>query len=85
MRKTAVVFATLFALAVAGGLTELGLHGLHFFVFRSAGTGATDNNGLQENQGPGQPDAPAAQHVKPAKHAVHHSTPKPTPQPSISA
>jgi hypothetical protein len=85
MRKVALVFAALFSVAVIGGLMELGLHGFNFFVFRSAGTGATDNNGLQENQGPGQPDAPGAQHNKPAKHAAHHSAPKPTPQQSLSA
>jgi len=85
MRKMTIVFAALLSVAVLGGLTELGLHGFGFFVFRSAGTGATDNNGLQENQGPGQPDAPGTQHAKPAKHAAHHSAPKPTPQQSLSA
>jgi len=44
-----------------GGLTstatEIGLHGFRFFIFRSAGTGATPGTGVQENQGPGQPGA----------------------------
>ncbi len=82
MRKMMVVFATLFAVAVAGGLAQLGLHGFSFFAFRAAGTGATDNNGLQENQGPGQPDAPGAHHAKPA---AHHSAAKPKAQRSTSA
>jgi hypothetical protein len=43
------------------GTTEVFLHGFSFFVFRSAGTGAT-HGGLEENQGPGQPDAPGAHH-----------------------
>jgi len=81
MRKMVVVFATLFAVAVAGGLAQLGLHGFSFFAFRAAGTGATDNNGLQENQGPGQPDAPGLHHAKPA---AHHSAAKPKAQRSTS-
>jgi hypothetical protein len=36
------------------------LHGFRFFVFRSIGAGETGPNGLQEDQGPGQPDAPGA-------------------------
>jgi hypothetical protein len=73
LRKMAVVFTVLFAACVLSGVTEIGLHGFSFFVFRSAGTGATDNNGLQENQGPGQPDAPGAHHdVKPVKPVTHH-------------
>ena len=82
MRKMVVVFAALFAVAVAGGLAQLGLHGFRFFAFRAAGTGATDNNGLQENQGPGQPDAPRTHHAKPA---AHHSAPKPKAQRSSPA
>ena len=82
MRKMVVVFAALFAVAVTGGLAQLGLHGFSFFAFRAAGTGATDNNGLQENQGPGQPDAPGVHHAKPA---AHHSAPKPKAQRSSPA
>jgi hypothetical protein len=77
MRKMAFVFAALLSVAVTGGLTEIGLHGFSFFVFRSAGTGATDNNGLQENQGPGQPDAPGAHHAKSAKVKAHHKDSEP--------
>jgi hypothetical protein len=73
MRKMVVTFVVLFAACVIFGVTEIGLRGFDFFVFRSAGTGATDNNGLQENQGPGQPGAPGVHHdVKPARSAAHH-------------
>ena len=82
MRKAVIVITAAVSLALVGGGTQLALRGYQFFVFRSAGTGATDNNGLQENQGPGQPDALRA-HVAakpaPAKPAPHHHalTPKP--------
>jgi len=83
MRKMVVAFVTLLAVTVTGGIAEIGLHGLSFFVFRSAGTGATDNNGLQENQGPGQPDAPGAHRtVRPTRPATHHSVLKPKARPS---
>ncbi|HUZ36526.1 MAG TPA: hypothetical protein VMV17_09365 [Streptosporangiaceae bacterium] len=62
MRVTTAAFAALFLFAVVAGTTEIALHGFSFFVFRSAGTGSTPGNGLQENQGPGQPDAPGAHH-----------------------
>jgi hypothetical protein len=62
MRLTVAVMAALLLFAVAAGSTELVLHGYSFFVFRSAGTGATSDDGRQENQGPGQPDAPGARH-----------------------
>jgi hypothetical protein len=73
-RKAVIAIAAAVSLALVGGGTQLALRGYAFFVFRSAGTGATDNNGLQENQGPGQPDAPRA-HLPakpaPAKPAPH--------------
>jgi hypothetical protein len=50
---------------------ELAPHGFSFLAFRPSGTSATDNHGLQENQGPGQPDASGAH---PAK-AAHQSAP----------
>ncbi len=58
MRLTRLVVAALFLFAVTAGTTEIALHGFSFFVFRAAGTGATPNSGLKEDQGPGQPDAP---------------------------
>lgn len=62
MRLTVAVMAAMLFFAVTAGSTELALHGYRFFVFRSAGTGATSGDGLKENQGPGQPDAPGAHH-----------------------
>jgi hypothetical protein len=58
IRVAAAATSALFLFAVAAGTTELALHGFAFFVFRSAGTGETSPHGLQEDQGPGQPDAP---------------------------
>ena len=62
-----IAFIGLFGMGAVSGTIELFLHGGSFFVFRSEGTGAT-NVGLQENQGPGQPDAPGTHH----QHAVVH-------------
>jgi hypothetical protein len=62
MRLTSVATAALVVFAAMAGSAEMGLHGFKFFVFRAAGTGATSGDGLQENQGPGQPDAPGAHH-----------------------
>jgi hypothetical protein len=77
MRRVVSVVAALVLLAVVSGATELGLHGFRFFVFRSAGTGATPSGGLKEDQGPGQPHAP-----KPHIHVLipHQAqrSPKPT-------
>jgi hypothetical protein len=61
----------LMTLGAVSGTVELFLHGGPFFVFRAQGTGAT-NVGLQENQGPGQPDAPSAHPIKPHHQAKQH-------------
>jgi hypothetical protein len=58
IRVAAAATAGLCLLAATAGTAELVLHGYAFFVFRSAGTGETSPNGLREDQGPGQPDAP---------------------------
>jgi hypothetical protein len=60
MRFAVIATAALFLVAVAAGVMEIHLHGWKFFIFRSVGTGETGRGpgGLQENQGPGQPDAP---------------------------
>jgi len=65
IRVAAVATAALLFFAFAAGVTEVALHGFAFFVFRSAGTGETPGSGLQEDQGPGQPNAPkpAPSHV----------------------
>jgi hypothetical protein len=58
------VTAALVALTLAGvvtGATELVLHGPAFFVFRANGAGASQT-GPEEDQGPGQPNAPGAHH-----------------------
>jgi hypothetical protein len=57
IRVAAAATAALFLVATAAGTTEVALHGFAFFVFRSVGTGETGSGGLQEDQGPGQPDA----------------------------
>jgi hypothetical protein len=66
IRVAAAATSALFLFALAAGTTELALHGFAFFVFRSAGTGETSPHGLQEDQGPGQPDAPkpVPSHIK---------------------
>jgi hypothetical protein len=58
MRFAVIATSALFLVAVVAGVMEIHRHGFDFFIFRSAGTGETRHNGLQENQGPGQPDAP---------------------------
>jgi hypothetical protein len=58
IRVMATFAAGLVLFAVVSGSVEVALHGFRFFVFRSVGTGETGPNGLQEDQGPGQPDAP---------------------------
>jgi hypothetical protein len=58
IRVVAAATAALFLFAVISGATEVALHGFSFFVFRSTGVGETGPTGLQEDQGPGQPDAP---------------------------
>jgi hypothetical protein len=57
-RVAAAATAALLFFALTAAATEVSLHGFAFFVFRSAGTGETPGSGLQEEQGPGQPDAP---------------------------
>ena len=59
MRKVAAAFVVLSLVGVTSGAVELKLHGLSFFLFRNAGAGAGNSGDLQENQGPGQPDAPS--------------------------
>jgi hypothetical protein len=77
-RFVAIAASALFLFAAAAGAVEIHLHGFDFFVFRSTGTGETGPTGLQEDQGPGQPDAPkpTPSHIKvqPSPHskaAVH--------------
>ena len=73
-RFAAIATTALFLVAVAAGAIEIHLHGFQFFVFRATGVGETSRNGLQENQGPGQPDAPkpTPSHIKvrPSPHST---------------
>jgi hypothetical protein len=71
IRRAAAATAALLLIAATAGTVEVTLHGFAFFVFRSVGTGETGPNGLQEDQGPGQPDAPkpTPSHVKTAEPA----------------
>ena len=74
MRFAAIATSALFLVAVAAGVAEVHLHGFDFFIFRATGTGETGPNGLQEDQGPGQPDAPkpTPSHIKvqPSPHST---------------
>jgi hypothetical protein len=73
IRVVAAATAALFLFAIISGATEVALHGFSFFVFRSTGVGETGPTGLQEDQGPGQPDAPKPTptdlNVKPGPHS----------------
>jgi hypothetical protein len=74
MRKSMAVLATLIVVGGVTGAGEVGMHGLKFFLFRNAGAGAGNSQDLDENQGPGQPDAPGAHHdpVNPPAKGKHH-------------
>jgi hypothetical protein len=76
MRFAVIATSALFLVAVVAGVAEIKLHGISFFVFRSVGSGETGPGGLQEDQGPGQPDAP--------KLTLSHSTARPILRPSIT-
>ncbi|MGN6174640.1 MAG: hypothetical protein ACTHPS_17100 [Streptosporangiaceae bacterium] len=76
--KNRMVFAyvSLLLIPLFVGITEIAIHNPAFFVFRNAGAGAGNPQDLNENQGPGMPNAPGAQHsVKPSA----PSSAKPTP------
>jgi hypothetical protein len=73
-RKMAAVLAVAVMVGLVSGGAELALHGGRFFIFRANGAGATET-GPTENQGPGQPDAPGAQHAHPAPAGKHHAPP----------
>ena len=63
MRKVAIAFVALALVGVISAAVEIDLHGFSFFLFRNTGAGAGNAHGLNENQGPGQPDAPGAHHA----------------------
>jgi hypothetical protein len=76
-RVTVAAIAGLLLFGAASGTAEIILHGMPFFVFRSAGTGGTPGSGLKEDQGPGQPNAPGAHHHTAPRHQqkAHHHRP----------
>jgi hypothetical protein len=79
-RKMTAAVAVLALAGAITGATEVALHGPAFFVFRANGAGAS-LTGPNEDQGPGQPDAPGAHHnVKaiPAKAKPVKAAPKQT-------
>jgi hypothetical protein len=70
-----MIFAFI-ALALVGltiSAAKIAQNGLAFFVFRNSGAGAGNAQNLNEDQGPGQSDAPGSQH------SGAPSTPAPTP------
>jgi hypothetical protein len=60
-RKVTAALVALTLAGIATGATEVVLHGPAFFVFRANGSGASQT-GPEEDQGPGQPNAPGAHH-----------------------
>jgi hypothetical protein len=76
MRFAVIATSALFLVAAVAGVTEIKLHGFSFFVFRSTGTGESGPGALQEDQGPGQPDAP--------KPTPSHSAARPILRPSVT-
>jgi hypothetical protein len=62
LRKIVIALVAVFLVGAVSGTTEIALHGFSFFVFRNAGAGAGNSRNLDENQGPGQRDAPGAHH-----------------------
>jgi hypothetical protein len=58
--KMVAALVALSLIGVGSAAAEIDLHGFSFFVFRNAGAGAGNVRNLNENQGPGQPDAPGA-------------------------
>jgi hypothetical protein len=66
MHKMVAAFVTVSVLGVVAGSAEIARHGLPFFAFRNAGAGAGNSKNLNEDQGPGQPDAPGTHHKAPA-------------------
>jgi hypothetical protein len=62
MRKVMIAFVAFLLVGVISGAVEVAMHGFSFFLFRNTGAGAGNSHNLNENQGPGQPDAPGAHH-----------------------
>ncbi|MEP7022768.1 MAG: hypothetical protein ABJB47_02945 [Actinomycetota bacterium] len=63
-RKALVALTVVILVGAATGTAEVAAHGFKFFLFRNTGAGAGNSQDLEENQGPGQPDAPGTHHAK---------------------
>lgn len=59
MRRWLLFSAALVLVPLLTAAIMIAQHSAPFFVFRSSGIGETPQGGLAENQGPGQPSAPA--------------------------
>lgn len=57
LRVWLTALSLLLLVVLALGLTEGSMHGFSFFIFRATGVGSTSGTGLNEDQGPGQPDS----------------------------
>jgi hypothetical protein len=75
MHKMVAAFVAVSVVGVVAGSAEIARHGVPFFMFRNTGAGAGNSQDLNENQGPGQPDAPG----------THHKTPGATPSATAKA
>lgn len=85
MRKMAAALVVALTVGLISGATEIALHGFSFFMFRNAGAGAGNSQDLEENQGPGQPDAPGTHHHKaPVTNPSSRPGSKPTGKPARS-
>jgi hypothetical protein len=71
-----IVISLIVAIADIAGINK---GGLKFFLFRNAGAGAGNAQDFEENQGPGQPDAPGAHKAAAVQQApTKAATPKAT-------
>jgi hypothetical protein len=83
MRKAVAALVVLSLAGATAGAVEIKLHSFSFFLFRNTGAGAGNSGDLEENQGPGQPDAPKPRHPaatpgtqgKPSPGSVTHGQP----------
>ena len=77
MRRVAVIMVALVMSGLISSAAEIAVHGLPFFFFRNAGAGAGNSQNLNEDQGPGQPDAPGAHHSSPTSRPSRQATRQP--------
>jgi vacuolar-type H+-ATPase subunit H len=75
MRAFAGTITALVVLALGTGAYQLATHGFTFFVFRSAGTGATDNNAIFPGIIPAPKPSPAHHHptTGPGQHGARRT------------